>query len=391
MRAKHEVAPGVYWVGAKDWDRRVFDALIPFPQGTSYNAYLVVGERAIALIDTVNPGFEEDLWSKISAIADPSSLDYVVMNHAEPDHAGAIPWILAQAPKAKVLLTEKGQEMAIRLYHIPKERMETVRDGETLDLGGKTLRFFEVPFVHWPETMFTFLEEDRILFPCDFFGAHTAKGFFAEDVPDRERLAKGYFGEIMMPYRRAAQRAWERAAELRPAMIAPSHGPIWRPPSPILRWYQKWTAGETEAKVLVAYVSMWGATKKLVEAALETLSEARVQTAVYDLSDLDLGAFCADLVDSRALVFGAPTVLGGLHPLAAFALGLVRALKPPLRFVLFLSSHGWGGGATRQAQETWASLNVELLGVLDVPGHPGPAELQQTQKMAQTLAEKVSD
>ncbi|MGQ9699596.1 MAG: MBL fold metallo-hydrolase, partial [Candidatus Bipolaricaulaceae bacterium] len=208
MSTKYELVPGVYWVGAKDWERRVFDALIPLPQGTSYNAYLVAGKKAVAVVDTVNPGFEEDLWLRISALVDPGRMDYVIMNHAEPDHAGAIPWVLSRAPRAKVLLTEKGLEMASRLYHLPRERREVVRDGDSLDLGGKTLNFYVVPFVHWPETMFTFLSEDQILFPCDFFGAHTAKGFYAEGVPDIAVLAKSYFGEIMMPYRRAAGRAW---------------------------------------------------------------------------------------------------------------------------------------------------------------------------------------
>lgn len=389
MSLTYELAPCVYWVGAKDWARRVFDALIPLPQGTSYNAYLVVGAKATALIDTVNPGFEEDLWQKVAAVIDPQKLDYVVMNHAEPDHAGALPWILSHAPQAKVLLTEKGREMALRLYHLPEERLLVVRDGTSLDLGGKTLRFYEVPFVHWPETMFTFLEEDRILFPCDFFGAHTAKGFYAEDVPDLEIRAKSYFGEIMMPYRQAAQRALEKALELEPAVIAPSHGPIWRNPSSILAWYKRWTAGETAPKVVVAYVSMWGATEKLVHAAMEALNGTEVSVAVHDLARADLGALCADLVDSRGLIFGTPTVLGGPHPLAAFALGLLRVLKPSLRSALVFSSHGWAGGATRSLRETLTQMGVELVGVVDVPGHPKEPELGRVRELAQELAQRV--
>lgn len=376
-------------MGVKDWARRWFDALIPLPQGTSYNAYLVVGREATALVDTVNPGFEEVLWTKIAAVVDPATIAYVVMNHAEPDHAGALPWVLMRAPKAKVLLTEKGYAIATRLYSIPEERVRVIHEGETLDLGGKTLRFHEVPFVHWPETMFTYLLEDRILFPCDFFGAHTAKGFFAEGVPDIETLAKGYFGEILMPYRRAARRAWEKARELGPAAIAPGHGPIWQDPGPILAWYERWTAGWTEPKVLVAYVSMWGATARLVEAAVSVLSAAGLPVAVHDLGRLDFGRFSADLVESRALVLGTPTVLGGPHPWAAFALGLLRALKPPLRFALILSSHGWAGGAVGPLQEGLAGLGVELVGLVDVPGQPGDAEIQKARALAQELAGRV--
>ncbi|MGB9861968.1 MAG: FprA family A-type flavoprotein [Candidatus Bipolaricaulaceae bacterium] len=391
MSPRYEIKPGVYWVGAKDWDRRIFDALIPLPQGTSYNAYLVVGEKASALIDTVNPGFEEDLWQKLSALINPKNLDYVVMNHAEPDHAGALPWILERAPKAKVLLTEKGKEMAICFYHVPEGRLETIHDGDHVDLGGRTLRFWEVPFVHWPETMFTFLVEEGILFPCDFFGAHTAKGFYAEDIPDIEPLAKSYFGEIMMPYGRAARRALEKAMELKPAMIAPSHGPVWRNPQPILSWYRKWTAGETEPKVLVAYVSMWGATEMLVQVASEELRATGVAVATHELSRADLGRLAADLVDSRALVFGTPTVLGGLHPLAAFALNLVRTLKPPVKFAVVLASHGWAGGAVRQARQALQELGPELLGVVDVPGKPKEQELQRVRELMRELARRTLD
>lgn len=180
-------------MGVKDWARRWFDALIPLPQGTSYNAYLVVGREAPALVDTVNPGFEEVLWIKIAAVVDPATIAYVVMNHAEPDHAGALPWVLMRAPKAKVLLTEKGYAIATRLYSIPEERVGVIHEGQTLDLGGKNLRFHEVPFVHWPETMFTYLLEDRILFPCDFFGAHTAKGVLRRGSSRHRDARQGLF------------------------------------------------------------------------------------------------------------------------------------------------------------------------------------------------------
>ncbi|MGQ9699595.1 MAG: flavodoxin domain-containing protein, partial [Candidatus Bipolaricaulaceae bacterium] len=177
--------------------------------------------------------------------------------------------------------------------------------------------------------------------------------------------------------------------ELGPSIIAPSPGPIWRDPQPILTWYQKWTSGETAPKELLIYVSMWGSTEKLVQAARDALRTAGVVVAVPDLAHADLGALCADLVDSRALIFGAPTVLGGLHPLAAFVLDLIRALHPPLRAALFLGSYGWAGGAARQFQEILTSLSAEPLGIVDVPGHPGPEELRQVQKMLQKLTAKV--
>lgn len=383
-----ELRKGVHWVGVKDWGRRMFDGLIPLPHGTSYNAYLVQGEKT-ALVDTVNPGFEGELLARIGAVTDPAKLDYVIMNHAEPDHAGAIPIVLAASPKARLVLTEKGVELAQRLYQAPRERMKVIKDGEELDLGGRTLQFFEAPFVHWPETMFTFLVEDKILFPCDFFGAHLAPGVYADEVPDISEHAQRYFGEIMMPYRRAAQRALTKALELEPSLIAPSHGPIWRDPTSILDLYRRWTSGETEPKAVVAYLSMWGATERLVQLAIEVLLSAGVQVVVHELSRADMGELAKDLVDARGIVFGAPTVLGGLHPVALFALQLARALKPPLRYGLVLSAHGWAGGAVKQAEEILTPTGIELVGALDVHGRPTEEEEAKASELAWKFAKKI--
>ena len=160
-----EISDDVYWVGARDWNRRIFDALIPLPQGTTYNAYLVRGGDKTALIDTVNPGFEEELVARIAQVSDAASLDYVIMNHAEPDHAGAIPHIMELSKGAQLVTTEKGAKMAQRYYGVPPERITTVQDSDTIGLGGKTLKFIDAPWLHWPETMFTYLVENKVLFP----------------------------------------------------------------------------------------------------------------------------------------------------------------------------------------------------------------------------------
>lgn len=194
-----KMAENVYWVGVRDWNRRIFDALIPLPKGTSYNAYLIIGKNGKALIDTVNPGFERDLEDKIRSLIKPEEIDYVVMNHAEPDHAGAIPHIMKIASKAKLVATGRGAKMTQIYYHVPQERIKVVADNEAISLGDKTLRFIEAPMLHWPETMFTYLEEDGILFPCDFFGAHLAGGVYSDEIEDLLVHAQRYWGEIMMP------------------------------------------------------------------------------------------------------------------------------------------------------------------------------------------------
>lgn len=197
-----EISKNVYWVGVRDWNRRVFDALIPLPKGTTYNAYLIVGSEKKALIDTVNPGFEKELEEKISKVMNPTEIDFVVMNHAEPDHAGSIPYVVSINSKAKLVTSVRGAKMAQIFYHVPEERIIAVRDGESLSLGDKTLRFVEAPMLHWPETMFTYLVEDKILFPCDFFGSHVAQGLYDDEVEDLLVFAQRYFGEIMMPFKK---------------------------------------------------------------------------------------------------------------------------------------------------------------------------------------------
>ncbi|AFL66451.1 flavoprotein [Desulfurococcus amylolyticus DSM 16532] len=206
------VGDNVYWVGARDISRRLFDSLIPLPKGTSYNSYLVVGNSKVALIDTVNPGFENELVERISSVVDPSRIDYVIMNHAEPDHTGSIRHVLTISPSAKLVTTLFGARMAKVFYSVPSDRILIVRDSDVIDLGEKTLKFIEAPMLHWPETMFTYLVEDKILFSCDFFGAHVAQGLWDDEVENLRYHAQRYFGEIMMPFRTNALNALKKIA-----------------------------------------------------------------------------------------------------------------------------------------------------------------------------------
>lgn len=383
-----EIAKGVYWVGVKDWNRRLFDALIPLPQGTTYNAYLVKGESKTALIDTVNPGFERELQEKINQIADLTSVNYVVMNHAEPDHAGGIPHLMRES-KAILITTEKGAKMAQIYYKVPEERIKTVKDGETFGLGGKTLKFIEAPWLHWPETMFTYLVEDKILFPCDFLGSHTAFGFYDDEVEDVLSLAKRYFGEIMMPFRKMGEKALEKIDKLDIAIIAPSHGLVYRNPQRIIKAYQEWTAGKTKEKVIIVYVTMWSSTQAMINTMVETLLSEGIEVTLYHLPTADIGDIAKELVDSPAIVLGMPTVLGGMHPLAAYASYLVRALRPPLKYGVILSSYGWGGGALRQAQEILEPTKIEAVGALEINGPPTADDHQRITEIGKQLSHKI--
>jgi flavorubredoxin len=384
-----KISEGVYWVGIRDWNRRLFDALIPLPRGTTYNSYLVIGESKKALIDTVNPGFEREFEDKIRKVVDPSEIDYVIMNHAEPDHAGSIPYIMSINSKAKLVTSNRGAKMAKTFYKVPEERIIAVRDGETIDLGGKTLRFIEAPMLHWPETMFTYLQENKTLFPCDFFGSHRADGLYDDEVEDLIVYAQRYFGEIMMPFRFMGQKALEKIKDLEIEIIAPSHGPIHRNPEHILKAYKKWVNGETKQKAIIVYATMWNSTEKMIQPIADTLTSEGVEIVVYNLTLSDIGDVAKDLVDSRAIVLGAPTVLGGIHPLAVYAAYLVKALRPPLKYGVVLSSYGWGGGAVKHAQEILEPLKMELVGAMEINGPPTENDITKIIEIGKTLAKKI--
>jgi flavorubredoxin len=384
-----EISENVYWVGIRDWNRRLFDALIPLPNGTTYNAYLAIGNDKKALIDTANPGFEKELEGKIGKVTDLGEIDFVVMNHAEPDHAGSIPYIMTINNKAKLVTSNRGAKMAQTFYKVPENRIMTVNDQETISLGDKTLRFIEAPMLHWPETMFTYLEENKILFPCDFFGSHIANGLYDNEVEDLLVYAQRYFGEIMMPFRIMGQKAMEKIKNLEIEMIAPSHGPIYRNPERILNMYRKWVSGETKQKATLVYVSMWKSTEKMIQPIADTLASEGIEIAMHNLVYADVGDIARDLVDSRAIVLGAPTVLGGAHPLAMYATYLVKALRPPLKFGVVLSSYGWGGGAVKHVQEILGQTKLEVVGAVEINGPPSESNIRQITETGHTLAGKI--
>lgn len=392
MKGTKEIAKDVFWVGVKDHNRRLFDALIPLPHGTSYNSYLIKGASKIALIDTVNPGFEAELLGKISQHVDPAKIDYVIMNHAEPDHANAGQHVLKVAPNAKLITSKKGKEASLMYFDVDESRIIAVDDGAKLDLGGRTLEFIYAPWLHWPETMFTFLVEDKILFPCDFFGQHTALGeFYADELGDEVTLerAKVYFAEIMMPFRKPCLDGIEKVRKRDVKLIAPSHGVMYRDPKLILDAYSDWAGEKMKRKVLVAYVSMWGSTEKLVKVLTEALVKDGVDVRIYDIPKSDIAEIAAELVDSPVVVVGAPTVLGGVHPAAAYAALLVKALRAPTKYAAVLTSHGWSGGAVKALQDILSGTKIEILGAVDATGRPKDKEIQETLDLAKKIADKL--
>jgi flavorubredoxin len=279
-------------------------------------------------------------------------------------------------------------------FGVPAERIVVVDESTRIDLGGKTLRFIDAPWLHWPETIFTYLEEDAILFPCDFFGSHVAGGeFFSDEFGDEHAvdMAKLYFAEIMMPFRKPGANAIQKVRKLGVKMIAPSHGVIWRDPEVILEPYTRWTGEKMAKKVAIVYISMWGSTEKMVHTLWEALVKKGVDVEVFDIPNTDIGHIAKELVDTPVVVVGAPTVLGGVHPVAAYATMLVKQLRAPTKYAAVLSSYGWSGGAVKAISELIAGTKIEVLDAIDVKGPPKKEDLDRVLALADKIEAKLAE
>ena len=380
-----EIRPGVYALRAIDWDRRLFDGLIPLPDGTSYNSYLIKGSQKTMLIDAADPTKRDVLLNQLNSLG--MSIDYVVANHAEQDHSGAIPQVLEKYPGAKVVATPKCKSMLIDLLLIPEDKFITVEDKETISLGDRTLEFIHAPWVHWPETMLTYLKENRILFPCDLFGSHLATSdLYVADEGQVYEAAKRYYAEIMMPFRTNIQKHLERLKEYKIDIIAPSHGPLYDKPEFILKAYHSWVLDAPKNIVVLPYVSMHGSTRKMVEYFVGALMERGITVKQFDLTATDIGKLAMSLVDAATLVVGTPTVLAGPHPNVAYAAFLANALRPKLKFISVIGSYGWGGKAVEQLAGMIPNLKVEVLEPVICKGFPREADFKALDKLADTIA-----
>ncbi len=384
----NEIKPNVYSVGALDWDRRLFDELIPLPDGTSYNSYLIKGSEKTVLLDAVDP-------AKISVLLDNlikagiERLDYLVAHHAEQDHSGSIPDVLLLYPDAKVVTNAKCKGMLMDLLHIDEEKFITIEDGQTLSLGDKTLKFVFIPWVHWPETMGTYLQEDKIFFPCDFFGSHLATtSVFVEDEPFVYECAKRYYAEIMMPFRAPIKNNLKKMESLDIEMIAPSHGPVYQRPQFIIDAYRDWVSDDVKNEVIVAYVSMHDSTRKMVEHFVDSLAEQGIKVRQFDLVGVDIGQLAIALVDAATVVIGSPTFLIGPHPAAAYAVMLTNALRPKTRFVSIIGSFSWAGKMVEQLTGLLSNLKVEVIEPVVAKGLPKDEDFEALDKLAEKIAEK---
>lgn len=383
---KRKVKENVYWLGSIDWDVRLFDSLIPLPDGTSYNAYLIEGSEKTVLIDTDEPHMAREFMAQLEGV---SRLDYLVSQHAEQDHSGITLQVLEKFPEAKLVCTPKAKGMLIDLLSIPETFFVTVEDGESLSLGDKTLKFIHTPWVHWPETMVTYLEEDKILFSCDFFGSHIASSdLFVTDEGRVYEAAKRYFAEIMMPFRKVIEKNLAKLAAYDIAMVAPGHGQIFPRPQFILDAYKEWVEGTPTNTVVLPHVSMHQSTQMMVDHLIAALVEKGVRVEPFNLAVTDIGKLAMSLVDAATIVVATPTVLAGPHPYAAYAAFLANALRPNVKFLSVIGSYGWGGKTVESLAAMVPQLKVEIIDPVLCKGVPREDTLIALNSMAETIFQK---
>ena len=368
---------GVFWVGAIDWNVREFHGYST-DRGTTYNAYLIKGEKT-ALVDTVKAEFFPEMMARIEAVIDPAKIDYLIVNHVEMDHSGSLPRFMERAPKAQIVATDNGVKGLDRHYRdeFPKTKVKT---GEEISLGNKTLQFLEAYMLHWPDSMFTYLKEDLILLPNDGFGQHYASFHRFDDELDgleavMDEAAK-YFSNILMPLAPLIPPLLKKVEKmgLQIEMIAPSHGIIWRSHlGKIIQAYTDWSKGVAENRALIIYDTMWGSTEKMARAISEGMSKAGLENKLIHIRKNHYSDIMKEILSAKILVFGSPTLNEGVFPSVAQVLSYIKGLHPLKKMGAAFGSYGWSGEAVEQMSADMKAMGIKVLepglSVMYVPGN----------------------
>jgi anaerobic nitric oxide reductase flavorubredoxin len=390
---KVTLAEGIHWVGVVDWNLRDFHGYIT-RRGTTYNAYLISDEKT-ALVDTVKHTFSNELLRNICEITNPEKIDYIIINHVEMDHSSSLPMIAEHAKNATILASARGKDAIIKHYGADF-RIETVKTGDELKLGKRTLRFVEAPMLHWPDSMFTYVVEDKILMPNDAFGQHLATSQRFDDEVDEHVLmeeATIYYANILMPLAPLITRKIQEVIQMgiAPSMIAPSHGVIWRSkPSKIVKAYLDWSSGLSRNKVVIVYDTMWGSTDKMARAIAEGAISEGVEVKLLKLRASDLTEAVTEILDAKAVVVGSPTLNNQMFPTLSSFLTYITGLKPKGKLWSFFGSYGWGGGAVKSMVETAWKAGFEVHEPsIEVKYVPDQEDLKKCFEFGRQIAAKI--
>jgi flavorubredoxin len=359
-----KISDCVYWVGAVDWGIRDFHGYAT-GRGTTYNAYLIMADK-ITLVDTVKAPFREELLSRIASVVDPVSIDYVISNHAEMDHSGCLPEVLKLVRPEKVFASSMGVK-ALEGHFQLGQAITPVKDGEVLSLGSRQVTFTETRMLHWPDSMFSYLSDDDVLFSQDAFGMHLASAErFADEIDDDVLEYEGarYFANILLPYAPLVGKLLERVSALgiAPETIAPDHGPIWRDDLAVpLETYGRWAAQRPTKKAVVVFDTMWQSTEKMARAVAEGVQDGGAAPVVMPLKSCHRSDVVGELLEAGALIVGSPTLNNNMFPTVADILTYLKGLKPANLIGAAFGSYGWSGEATIQIKKILESMGVELV------------------------------
>jgi flavorubredoxin len=390
-----KILPDIYSVGVVDWNVRNFHGhTYTTKRGTTYNAYLIIDEK-IALVDTVLVSFSDELISNIKEIIPLEKIDYIIANHVETDHSGALPELMKLCPKAKVIGTEKCKEGLYRNYYGNWE-FEVVKTGDKLKLGKRTLTFFEAPMIHWPDSMFTYCAEEELLMPNDAFGQHYATSERFDDEVDQCALmdeAAKYYGNILMPLGQIILKKIEEIQKIKLPikMIAPSHGIIWRcNPAKIIQAYVSWAKNETVEKVVIVYETMWGATEKMARKIAEGLSSNKVSVKLFNVAESDRTEIIKEMLEAKGFLFASSTHDNDMLPNLAGFMEFVKGLRPKNRVASAFGSYGWAGGAVKEIEEILKESGIEpALPGLSVKYAPDETEIKSCYEYGKKFAQII--
>ena len=357
-----KITDDVYWVGAIDWTLRDFHGYATH-RGTTYNAFLILADK-ITLIDTVKAPFKYEMLSRISSVINPEKIEYIVSNHSELDHSGCLPDVIRLVQPEKVFASTMGQKALLEHLTLEQE-ITAVKDGENLSLGNKTLTFLETRMLHWPDSMVTYLNEDRILFSQDAFGMHLATSERFDDELEfgpLKREAGKYFANILMPYAALIPKIAAKLEnlDLASGIIAPDHGPVWRKDSAeILKLYSQWAQLKPTRKAVIVFDTMWQSTAKMAAAIADGLISKGVKAELMHLGSSHRSDVATELLESGALIVGSPTINNNLFPTVADMFAYVKGLKRRGLIGAAFGSYGWGGEAVKQIEEALEEMKVE--------------------------------
>jgi flavorubredoxin len=389
-----EIKTGIHWLGAQHPELRVFDDLFPTEHGTTYNSYLVQGSEKIALIDTVKIKFVDQFMDKLKSLVDPAKIDYIIVNHAEADHSGSLSFLLEHCPNATVVSTQAAKNFVGNMIHKPFQS-KTVKDGETIDLGSRTLRFIMAPFLHWPDTMFTRLEEEHILFTCDGFGAHycNTRSIFNDEIEDFTSAREFYYDCLMRPFKDKVLAAIEKIRHDVIDMICPSHGPIIRKdPWRVIEQYENWSKPKSfRKKVLVFYISPHGSTEKMAQALVAGAARDGIEVDSHHIVGLSDNELRDLMEEADALVFGVPTINRDVPKPMWDVLAYLSTIKLKTNIAAVFGSYGWSGEACKMVEERLKGMGFKLVAdPLRAVFTPTADLLEQCKALGAAVSEEVA-